>query len=297
MYCWRPFYLYDWMFGFDSFWGPSSWAGHYGPGYPFGQNASFPQPPKDVISSVRKDQLKKNDSPSLPMPKEMKKAFGATLAALKRGDQALLTSVEGLPRFSAIIKKQDFLSSQWQEKVISFERLAKEVEANPKAVQSPSFRRSADVSRAARLTIEHSRAIIDLKTRTANSSSHPRPTGPLTSRDMGVRTETAGAGGREAAAPPSFRFRDWNPDVRVAISLGVEISYSTRTNEVACPQLGLSSRQIRTAMRTMIQAPSGSSPARGSSSSSGQASVSGSPSRSSGHSQSSGSSGSQKQKN
>jgi hypothetical protein len=296
MYCWRPFYLYDWMAGFDSFWGPSSWAGYSSPGYPPGQNAPFPQPPQDVISSIRKDQLKKSDSPSLPMPKEMKKAFGATLAALKRGDQALLSSVEALPRYSVIIKKQDFLSSRWQEKVVPLERLAGEIAAVPQAVRATSSRRSADVSRDALLTIERSRAIADLKAQMASSPRHPRLTAPPTPRDMGIGGDAA-PGKREAAAPPSFRFRDWNPDVRAAIRLGVEISYSSRTNEVACPQLGLSSRQIRPAMRTMMQAPSGSSPTRGSSSSSGQASVSGSPSRSAGHSQSSRSSGSQKEKN
>ncbi|MGB7294804.1 MAG: DUF6600 domain-containing protein [Candidatus Aminicenantales bacterium] len=274
MYAWRPFYLYDWMGGFDSFWGSSFWAGYYGPGIPRGQNAPSPQSPQEVIDSIRKDQLKKNDSPSLPMPKEMKKAFGATLAALKRGDQVLLSSVAGLPQYTVIIKKQDFLSPQWQDKVISFERLAKETQAAPQAARPASSRLSPDASRDALLTIERSRAIADLKTQVAIGPGHPRTT-----------------------APSAFRFRDWNPDVRAAIRVGVEIFYSSRTNEVACPQLGLSSRRISPARQTMMGGQAAFAPSSGSQSSSGNTAATGQTSRSSGQPRSSGSSGSQKQKN
>jgi hypothetical protein len=228
------------------------------------------------------------------MPKEMKKAFGTTLAALKRGDQALLSSMEGLPRHSVIIKKLDFLSSRWQEKVVSFERFAAETEAPPRVVKSATPRRSADVSRDALLTIERSHAIADLRVRMVPSPKIFRETAPSAPRDMDFNRDIA-AGLREAAAPPSFRFRDWNPDIRTAIRLGVEISYSSRTNEVACPQLGLSSRQIRPDMQ-MMGGFGGFAPSSGSSSS-GNAPAARSTSPSAGPSRSSESSGSQKHKN
>jgi hypothetical protein len=295
MYCWRPYYLYDWMFGFDSFWGPYSWGGFYSSYDPLGPNRPFFEASRDVIYSIRKDQLKKNDSPSLPMPKEMKKAFGTTLAALKRGDQALLSSVESLPHHSVTIKKQDFLSPRWQEKVVPFDRLAKEIEAAPQVAKPASPRRSADVSRDALLTIERSHVVADLRARMVPSPKTSREMAPPALRDMDFNRDTA-AGLREAAAPASFRFRDWNPDIRTAIRLGVEITYSSRTNEVACPQLGLSSRHINPAMQ-MREGGSGFSPSSGPSSSSGNASATGAASHSAGHSHSSGSSGSQKQKN
>ncbi|NOR13399.1 MAG: hypothetical protein GQ545_09115, partial [Candidatus Aminicenantes bacterium] len=40
------------------------------------------------------------------------------------------------------------------------------------------------------------------------------------------------------------RFRDWNPDVAYARRTGVTIRYSSRTNEVFCPDLGISSRGV-----------------------------------------------------
>ncbi len=42
----------------------------------------------------------------------------------------------------------------------------------------------------------------------------------------------------------SSRFRDWNPDVRVARRAGISIRYSSRTNEVRCPELNISSRHV-----------------------------------------------------
>ena len=295
MYCWRPYYLYDWMSGFDSFWGPSYWGGFYSSYGPFGTVQPFPQPSQDILNRIRKDQLKKSDSPSLPMPKELKKAFGTTLAALKRGDQDVLASIEGLSQHSVMVKKQDFLASRWQEKVIPVERLAKELETAPQAARPASPRRSAEISRSARLVIERSQAITDLKTRMVPSPRINRETETSALRDMEFNRDR-GTGQREAAAPLSFRFRDWNPDVRTAVRLGVEISYLSRTNEVACPQLGLSSRQISPAMRTM-EGFGGSSPSGASSSSHGNTSAAGSASHSAGASRSSGSSGSPSKKN
>jgi hypothetical protein len=43
----------------------------------------------------------------------------------------------------------------------------------------------------------------------------------------------------------SLRFRDWNPDVKIASRAGVTIRYSSKTNEVRCPELNISSRNLR----------------------------------------------------
>ncbi|UCE42988.1 MAG: FecR domain-containing protein [Candidatus Aminicenantes bacterium] len=42
----------------------------------------------------------------------------------------------------------------------------------------------------------------------------------------------------------SVRFRDWNPDVNVARRAGISIRYSSRSNEVRCPELNISSRHV-----------------------------------------------------
>jgi hypothetical protein len=253
------------------------------------------QSPGDVLYSIRKDQLKKNDSASLPMPKELKKSFGLVLAALKRGDRVVWGAVEGPPRNVAMARREDIASSRRQEKVVSLDRLANEIKASPRSSGPGSPRRSADVSREAIRLIERSHLLTDLKSAWTPPPKIAREAVAPALRDMEFNRNPA-AGLREAASPPSFRFRDWNPDVRTAISLGVEISYLSRTNEVACPKLGLSSRHINPAMQTRGTS-GGFSPAGGSSSSHGSGSAAGAASHSGGHSHSSGSSSGSSKKN
>jgi Family of unknown function (DUF6600)/FecR protein len=306
MYCWRPYYLYDWMSGFDGLWGPFAWGASYRSYSVYGFSASGqpnpqpnPEPTQNMITSIRKDQLKKKSSPSLPMPKEMKKAFGETLAALKREDRAVLSSIEGLSRYSVFVKKSDFLSPRWQEKVVPFDRLAKEVKAALGATKQASSSQSADISRDALLTIKRSRTAADFRAWADPGTKTSREAAPSALRDIEF-TRGQEAFRQEASGSASFRFRDWNPDIRTAIRIGVEISYSSRTNEVACPQLGLSSRQIDRFAQTMgrsggflLSGDASSSSEPGSTRSSG--SHPSAPSQS--QSKSSGSSGSTKEKN
>lgn len=42
----------------------------------------------------------------------------------------------------------------------------------------------------------------------------------------------------------SLRFKDWNPDVKKALRIGVEIHYSSAANEIQCPQLGITSKNV-----------------------------------------------------
>jgi hypothetical protein len=291
MYCWRPFYLYDWMYGFDSFWGFNSWGWPYGNYGYYAGNPPNTQPSEDVRDSIRKDQLKKKTSPTLPMPKEMKKSFKMTLEALKRGDPGLLSSIEGLPNQSVFVAKQDFLSPRWQEKVVPFDRIMTEIKPAPQATTPASPRRSALVARDARLTIERSRVIAEIRAQLVPSPKIPQEIVPAL-RDIEFSPDQA-AGRPEAAGPPSFRFRDWNPDVKTAIKLGVEISYLSRSNEVACPQLNLSSRYINPAMLSHGTL-GGYTSSGGSSSASGSSPSGGSTSHAAGQSHSSGSSGSPK---
>jgi hypothetical protein len=49
---------------------------------------------------------------------------------------------------------------------------------------------------------------------------------------------------RSASPDLKPRFRDWNPDVKFAHRNGMTIRYSSRTNEIFCPDLGVSSRGV-----------------------------------------------------
>jgi hypothetical protein len=61
-------------------------------------------------------------------------------------------------------------------------------------------------------------------------------------REPGLRTIEKGSG-----------FRDWNPDSRWAARNGYNIVYSSKNNEVVCPDLGLTSKTISLADRAALQ--------------------------------------------
>ncbi len=76
---------------------------------------------------------------------------------------------------------------------------------------------------------------------------------------------------------PLKGFRDWNPDSRWASNHGYNIVYSSKNNEVVCPNLGLASKTITSMERASLKGKSSGSRGRsstqsGSSSSSGRGS-------------------------
>jgi hypothetical protein len=46
-------------------------------------------------------------------------------------------------------------------------------------------------------------------------------------------------------SPTSVRHLDWNPDVRMAAKMGVDVRYASSANEIYCPQLNISSSTVQ----------------------------------------------------
>lgn len=224
-YFWRPMTLVDWYYGYNGI--GFSYLYLYEPG----EYVPVPPSSKKTIYSINRDQLKKKNPLAFPMPKEMKKAYQATITALNKGDERVLASLRELPRQTAIVNKGDISSPKLQEKLIRFEQISRPSSALPKNNTSAG---SEAVSRDALRAVERSRAVSEVGARMM----------PSTGRAQGFRPNFAAA-----RYDASSRFRDWNPDIRAALMLGLDITYSSRTNEIVCPQLGLSSRDIGPGMR------------------------------------------------
>ncbi|MCP5103084.1 MAG: FecR domain-containing protein [bacterium] len=77
-------------------------------------------------------------------------------------------------------------------------------------------------------------------------------------------------------------YRDWNPDKRWALHRGVKVLYSSKSNEVVCPRLGLSSKTITAAKRSALRGGGFSNGRRGTYSGGGSSGVSSSGTTSSG---------------
>lgn len=286
-YSWRPWTLFDWYYG-------STYLSGFYYGYQPGSDRPVPpgQTPEKTLYSIRKDQLKKREALSFPMPKEMKKAYELTIAALKKGDERILASLQEIPRQTAIVKRGDLTSPKMQERIINFEQFSKQRESLPPSERTTSPAKPRDISRDALKNIERSRIISELEARIVPSPSKQNEPVPAHFQDTHFKPGQITPPSRFEAlkgveknyspvpvpggspSQPSFRFRDWNPDVKTALRLGIEISYSSRANEISCPQLGLTSHDVSSRIRLTDSGISGIS--NSSSTSSGTASASGS---------------------
>jgi len=260
-YFWRPWNLFDWYYDsifLSEFYYSEYQYGYYQPG-PGKPPAT---PPENVLTHIRKDQLKKKGASPLPLPKEMKGAYNRTIAALKKGDERVLASLRDIPRQTSIIKRSDLASPKMQEKIISFEQFSKQRESLPLSERMAPSQKPQNVTQDALRNIQRSRIVSELRARVApspNKHIEPAPAAPLrdnrsTQGQVNLPSRIEAPKSLEKVEmistplPPPylgqslFRFRDWNPDVKMALRLGVEIFYSSRNNEIRCPQLGLSSR-------------------------------------------------------
>jgi hypothetical protein len=186
-----------------------------------------------VRTIVRKDALKQPAAGSLPVPSELRAAIRKVTAAYERGDSRIRESAAAVPRQLVFVAKGDLASRAVHEKSMSFDQVVKRGDVPATGGATPT--RVADPRR------EAVRVFRGLDGPAAVPRRNPEP---------GARIVPSGLDGRAVnpaaapagTAPAPARFRDWNPDLRLARELGVRIEYSSVRNEVRCPELGLSSR-------------------------------------------------------
>ena len=257
-YAWRPWSLYDWwmltdaedsFFGWPYYYGlglwPYGWAtdGFY-PGTTAGDGGGTGKVP---VTKVSKGQLVQPTN-VLPLPKDMKSVYKNILSALKRGDERVTSSFQHINGSMAFVKPGDINSPRVNEKAANFEQVAPP--SGPRSFRDQFYQQVRSQNAARQAALDFGRNMDSRAPRTVPPNlifpllSQPgsAPAGPVNSQAV----PAAGRGIRstEPAARESMRFRDWNPDVRVALSRGLTISYSSLTNEVRCPQLGISSRDV-----------------------------------------------------
>jgi hypothetical protein len=262
-YAWRPWTLWDWYWYYGS--NPFFYLWGYDPllAYNFYSNYYYypgfsgSVPPKDVLTKISKDQLKKPDaSPRYPLPKELKSILKASITALKKGDEDLIASVQKLPSQYRLVKASDLTAPRIEDKAIRLEELSQSRSFSDKE-RVPMFVDDPHLS-AVRIFNQHERIdafrefVLPSPARSV-PRQHFEPQDmsfPPSRQERAVKERSTGSDASpyfrafsDSLKPQSaMRFRDWNPDVRTAMRIGVEIRYSSLTNEVRCPQLGISSR-------------------------------------------------------
>jgi hypothetical protein len=187
---------------------------------------------------TRRGQLKQPEDSPFPVPGELRRVLANVTAAYRRGDARVREDAEAVPRQLVFVDRRDLASRAIETKALTWDRVPK---ADPPADGSNG--------RAAR-RVDPQREAVRIFGGIDGTSSVPRkvPAPPAAGAERGgVRPSPAGPSVRaDAAAPRSaasaYRFRDWNPDLRVARELGVHIEYSGARNEIRCPELMFSSR-------------------------------------------------------
>ncbi|MCX6569481.1 MAG: FecR domain-containing protein [Candidatus Aminicenantes bacterium] len=260
--CWRPWSLYDWMGGAYSYYGSgfNYLDGAWGYNWPFGRSDI---PWRPAMNIVRKDQLKQPGAAAFPVPSELKGALKKVTAAYDSGDARIRDSAIEVPRHLVFVAKGDLKSPAVNEKAMTWKDVPKT--GAPPAKESGALRRPVDPQREAIRTFRGLETPLVSPQKRQDSAAKPIEGGnfvaiPLApvgiwepvNRDDGPRLEwntgKPAAGARTGHGPagrdagPAVRFRDWNPDIKIARELGVHIEYSSQKNEIRCPELGISSQ-------------------------------------------------------
>jgi len=249
---WRPWSLWDWYYGDDYFWyGGGSWTyGWYGHAYQGDYEATdigLIKAGKPVLKKVTIGQLKKPDTSRMPMPREIKEAFGRTTVGLERNYAGLQESVQKIRESLVFVPGKDLNARNVSEKVMPFNK----VHLPPGEPISKAIHASPNAQGQAALTWRV-REFIDQAERDARQlpggnrpagavRTGPPAGGPVVRGGDGVSLERSLDRMRSFHNLGSTRFRDWNPDLRLAANLGVSIEYRSARNEVYCPELRFSS--------------------------------------------------------
>jgi len=258
-YAWRPWSFYDlwslmadedllfawWPYDYGlGFW-PYNWAVNGSPqgALPNGGGGAGNIP----RTKVSKGQLVQPEN-ILPLPTDMKSVYKHILNALQRKDERVTSSFQHIGQSMVFVKPGDINSPRVNEKIARLEQVTPSL--GPQSFRDQFYEQVRSQDAAAQAALDFGRNMDSRAPRTVPpnlvapvlSQSPASAAGPASS--PAVPAGGQGVRSTEPVVRESMRFRDWNPDVGVALSKGLTISYSSVTNEVRCPQLGISSRDV-----------------------------------------------------
>jgi hypothetical protein len=252
LYSWRPWSMLDWLFydyygqNPDYFWYLGGMTGGFlGQGGAQASNINF-------LNSIRKDQLKKPQSSPLPIPGEYKSTLKSLSKALAQGNPLIIERLTSRPPEPVAVKGEDLVSDHLTKKIIPASDWLSRVSKGEAG-------RSQNLTELRPSTAEKLAVVDYLKIR--NQVSLSRPMGKETQNsgvavDKNISTTRANnqlapvsnPAGQPVSRQPiklNPRFRDWNPDLRVARQLGIHVLYDSSRNSIVSPELRLSSKEAK----------------------------------------------------
>jgi hypothetical protein len=236
---WRPWSVYDWIGGYGT------------PGFVYRDDGWVYHGPLSP-TVISKDQLKKPAEAPFPIPRELRSVVKKVEAAYLRQDPLIIDSIREIPKHLVLVPRDKLNAREIHDKALTWDKIPK-LDGIPAAESHPgTIRRPADSGLEALRLFRSLETPRSLPRRSGLPDERPAAAGaPVAVAEPGARPDPVlikreGPPGRpdtEKPGPaPAVRFRDWNPDLKIARELGVRIEYSSLRNEVVCPDLNLSSR-------------------------------------------------------
>jgi hypothetical protein len=240
-YTWKPWSLMDYYYG-GGYYSPgyTRGGGNYYPYYYYYGAGQDPQASRKVLTRIRKDQLKRKDL-VYKLPKDLKRIYKRVVTAAGKGDERILGPVRKISDQMITVRREDLntrriqVNDSYKEAVRAFNRNSMINTLREKIIRNAAKERVGD------------RAFPTNKLKTYLSKEELVTS--LSSRDPAFRKNVKGtsitirrSSNMSIRKAPSVRFRDWNPDARVALRAGVSIKYISKNNEISCPELRMSSR-------------------------------------------------------
>lgn len=221
-FAWRPWTILDW----------TDWS-YNRPFWIPGQE----NPREYMYDTEESESWNKKGNAYYTLKGPIKKIFKNTLKAAKQGDKRVISSYAHIIGSRSAVKHEDLSSPNIHNRLINLESFGQRTERafpelNQKDMQ-PKIIGSYFVTKFAN---------------PMENENNPEARIRFNPDVLSI----GGASAREVPAAPSagqadhqLRFRDWNPDIQAARSLGVSIHYSGARNEITCPELRISSNNVR----------------------------------------------------
>jgi len=230
-FSWRPWTFLDWLdWSFmDDSWMPNK------------------EDLEGGLPNVSLHNLSRKSNPQFVLTGPLKKVCKNILKATKKGENGFLSSYFHI-RDSALFVKHEWITSpDIQKKIIGLDEFSRsDGDTFTQLSQQELNTKIVDAYRAIKAPKTESNPI-DRKGGAYRDAS-------LTKTAASLPAKGAVSSEKEAS---QMRFRDWNPDIKAAREMGVSIIYSGGRNEISCPELRLSSGNVRISPMSKIS--SGSS--------------------------------------
>jgi hypothetical protein len=282
---WRPWGLMDWyLYGpyyssMDVYGGlggmnPLFWntygsylKGGTGPG---DEPPGGDSPGRPILTSINRGQLKKRiKGAPYPLPKTIKSVLNRVTDRVKAGDKKALQALRALPEQAAVLPMTALGRPRLQDHIRPFGALSEDQKRDffkPMGGLDQT-KSAAALYRISRDSFAVPRIMETVGPRGRREGAGFPPPGKDRGRGDAAAQAVSSSGsvkndpavlsrpslGRIPAAGPSRGFRDWNPDVALARRAGVSILYSPAKNEIVCPELSLSSRDVSRARNMSVR--------------------------------------------